>query len=389
MRSRFLQITMASIVTVAILARLLPRPGAAPVRTGGEAISYHQLRHLLMVTVFLVLGLWLAFWFIAQTREVLTLLAISSILAVALRPTVDRMSAAMIPMIHGRMRRALAIFILYLLLLSIATGIGVLVVPQLLSETQKLAAAVPGYVAALDSALRNLQGYPYLPDLAALQGELISQLLGSVSQAINVLLFAVNLVGGFLSVGLVLVLTFFLILDADAIYEHFTSLLPPSHQDRARALTAEMGRKIEGWLKGTLMLSTFIGTSTALAMWLLDMPYPLLLGLAAGLFEVLPIVGAYLGAAPAVILALFQPVWKLAAVVVFFFIVQQVENNVLAPTVMGREVRMPPLLVILALFFGASLMGILGALLAVPVVAVLQVLWTDLVVPEMRQRQGE
>lgn len=154
-------------------------------------------------------------------------------------------------------------------------------------------------------------------------------------------------------------------------------------------MTDEMGRKVEGWLKGVFLLSTFIGIGTAVGMWALGMPYPLILGLLAGLFELVPLVGAYLGAAPAVIVALFQPPWKLLAVVAFFILLQQLENNILAPTVMGREAEIPPLLAIVALLLGAALFGIIGALLALPMVAVLQVLWLRLVVPEIRGRNGE
>jgi predicted PurR-regulated permease PerM len=182
------------------------------------------------------------------------------------------------------------------------------------------------------------------------------------------------------------VLTFFVLMDAEALHQHLISLLPPSERPRAQAMSAKMGRKIEGWLKGILLLSLFIGVIASIGMWVLGMPYPLLLGLAAGIFELVPMVGAYLGAAPAVFVALFQPTWKLIAVIVFYIVVQQVENNVLVPKVMGQNVEMPPLLAIVALLTGAALMGILGAMLAVPVAAILQVLWIDLVVPEIRSR---
>ena len=124
-------------------------------------------------------------------------------------------------------------------------------------------------------------------------------------------------------------------------------------------------------------------------MWALGMPYPLLLGVTAGVAELVPLAGPYLASAPGIVLALFQPTWKLIAVLVFFVALQMAENHILAPTIMGREVEIPPLLVILALLIGASLLGILGAVLALPVAAVIQVLWVDLVVPEIKRRYRE
>ncbi|MHB8992361.1 MAG: AI-2E family transporter, partial [Chloroflexota bacterium] len=167
------------------------------------------------------------------------------------------------------------------------------------------------------------------------------------------------------------------------------SMVPPDRREQARQMTAKMGIKIEGWLKGTLLLSATVGVGTSIGMWVIGMPYPLLLGLAAGLFELVPMVGAYLGAAPAVIVAFFEPTWKLIAVVVFFVALQQLENNVLAPVVMSKQMQLSPLLTIIALLLGAAVMGLIGALLAIPAAAVLNVLWTDLVVPTVKGRYGE
>ena len=158
---------------------------------------------------------------------------------------------------------------------------------------------------------------------------------------------------------------------------------------KARELTAEMGRKIEGWLKGIVVLSAFVGVGTTVGMWALGMPYPLLLGVTAGLAELVPLAGPYLASAPGILVALFQPTWKLIAVVLFFVALQMVENQILAPAVLGRHVEMPPLLVILALLLGASLMGIVGAILALPVAAIILVLWTDLVVPAIKRQYHE
>lgn len=394
---RFLQV-MAAWATALLVAvgvsRLPTRKGWQPpsrevCEQAELSVTYPRLKGLVIGTVFLVFGLWLMVQFATQTLDVLILVTVSVILATALRPAVDRMSSYRWPVIRRSMPRPLAILIIYVVLASILVGVGFLVVPRLITEFQQLIANLPIYATYVGEALANLERYPFVPDLSRLQDQLVGQLVASLSQAINVLLFLIRLVFSLLSFIVVLVITFFVLMDAQPLYDHLLSLFPPPRRGHIRQMTDEMGRKVEGWLKGVFLLSTFIGIGTAVGMWALGMPYPLILGLLAGLFELVPLVGAYLGAAPAVIVALFQPPWKLLAVVAFFILLQQLENNILAPTVMGREAEIPPLLAIVALLLGAALFGIIGALLALPMVAVLQVLWLRLVVPEIRGRNGE
>ncbi len=388
-----LHAVLAWALSLAVAVRLVrqPEPQPPPQADTGrrQGISYPQLRHLALSIVFLLVGLWLAYRFAVQTRQVLTLLALSLILAVALRPTVDRLHSVRLPVVKRGIPRPVSILLIYLVLAAIAVGIGLLVVPNLIGELQSLIASFPMLVGLVDQAVQDLQRYPFVPDLSGIPDRLLGQLIGSFSQALDLLLFAVNLITSLLSSLLVLVLTFFLIMDAEDIHSHMISLFPPDRREQARGMTAKMGIKIEGWLKGTLLLSATVGVGTAIGMWIIGMPYPVLLGLAAGLFELVPMVGAYLGAAPAVILALFEPTWRLIAVVVFFIALQQLENNVLAPVVMSKQMQLSPLLTIIALLLGTAVMGLIGALLAIPAAAVLNVLWTDLVVPSVKRRYGE
>lgn len=377
---------------IALLAAMRPRearvPAPEPQRPSASGgINYRQLRYLIVAGVFLVFGLWLALWFASQTQQVLTLLTISILLAMALRPTVDRMNGWRMPLLNRTVPRALAIFLIYLVVALIAAGVGFAVVPPLITEFQNLIANLPSYAKAINDALQGLKEFPFLSSLGGLPSQVITQIVGSLSQAFNVVVFAINLVTGILSIGVVLVITFFLIYDAELIYNHFTSLFSVAGEEKVRAMTARMGRKVEGWLRGVILLAIILGGVTTAVMYALGMPYPYLLGLAAGIFELVPIIGPYLGAAPAGAVALFtQPLWKFIAVVVYFFIIQQIENNVLAPKIFGEQAELPPLLVILALLTGGAVYGIVGALVAVPIVAILEVLWTDLIVPAIRRR---
>ena len=395
---RLLRRFLPSSIVLAVVSVLLARvarfptqrvePSAQPVRPV-RTVTYAELRRVVFLGIGLAFGIWFAVWFISRTLEVLTLFSVSVILAVALRPTVDRLSSERIPHVNNRVRRALSILTLYLALAAVVAAIALIVIPQVLLEAERLVSSAPDYLQGLDQRLHLLPGSSALPSLQTVTSQVAGQFFSNIPQALDVLFLAINTVTGLLSIFVVLVLTFFLIMDADTIYKHFTSLLPPSGRGKARELTAEMGRKIEGWLKGIIVLSAFVGVGTTVGMWALGMPYPLLLGVTAGLAELVPLAGPYLASAPGILVAIFQPTWKLVAVLAFFIALQMAENHVLAPGIMGREVEIPPLLVILALLLGASLLGILGAVLALPVAAVVQVLWIDLIVPEIKRRYSE
>jgi predicted PurR-regulated permease PerM len=131
-------------------------------------------------------------------------------------------------------------------------------------------------------------------------------------------------------------------------------------------------------MAGQLLLGAIIGSTAALGLWILGVPYFYVLALIAGIGELIPIVGPLLAAIPAVVVAFSVSPATALGVAVFFFLQQQVENHVLVPKVMSRQVGISPVLVIMALLIGGSLLGLVGAILAVPTAAILQVLLQEL-----------
>jgi predicted PurR-regulated permease PerM len=133
-------------------------------------------------------------------------------------------------------------------------------------------------------------------------------------------------------------------------------------------------------MAGQLLLGAIIGSTAAVGLWILNVPYFYVLALIAGIGELIPIVGPLLSAIPAVVVAFSVSPATALGVAVFFFLQQQVENHVLVPRVMSRQVGISPVLVIMALLIGGSLLGLVGAILAVPTAAILQVLLQELLV---------
>jgi predicted PurR-regulated permease PerM len=165
------------------------------------------------------------------------------------------------------------------------------------------------------------------------------------------------------------------------------SLFSPKRRELVGALTTEGSRAFAGYVRGVAINMIAIGTLATLACWALRLPAPLLLGVFAGLCELIPLLGPFLGAVPAVLLGFtIGPVYPLVVAVVFL-VLQQLESNVLTPVVMKRQTGLRPFSVLVALIVGAALAGIWGALVAVPVGSALQIIVVRVVAPALRSRQ--
>jgi predicted PurR-regulated permease PerM len=158
----------------------------------------------------------------------------------------------------------------------------------------------------------------------------------------------------------------------------FVRLFPREERGRVEDACLRVSTKVSAWLGGQLLLAAIIGTTAAVGLWLLGIPYFYVLALIAAIGEMIPVVGPLLAAIPAIAVALSVSPAAALFVAIFFIIQQQVENHVLVPKVMERQVGVSAVVVIVALLIGGSLLGIIGAILAVPTAAILQVLFEEL-----------
>ncbi|MDR7520690.1 MAG: AI-2E family transporter [Armatimonadota bacterium] len=331
---------------------------------------------IVVLTAVVILGLT---WLVWQVAEILVLVLIAAILATGLNPLVERLQERP----WGRRRRHLprwaSIGLVYLGVL-VALGVtGSVLVSPVVAETRQFVERAPALHRQLAAMLGDWhQRYPWLPDLSAVLDRLPSeaeQLTKYVGAATGV---AFRVFGAVVSAVSVLILSIYMLFEGPAIKEGFLRAFPKRHHRRLEAVLGRIGEKFGGWLRGQLFLGLVIGVAAGLGTWILGLPYPFLLGLAAGVTELIPMVGPILGAIPAVLVALFGPWWRILAVVALFTLIQQAENHLLVPRVMKMSVGLSPLLTIVAIMVGAKLMGVLGALLAVPVAAALQVIVGEL-----------
>jgi predicted PurR-regulated permease PerM len=198
-------------------------------------------------------------------------------------------------------------------------------------------------------------------------GEAVGTVMGAVT----------GVVGGLFGLLTILILTFYILVEADNLRDTMLRLFPRRNRPRVAAASRDITVKVSAWLGGQLLLGAIIGGSSALGLWLLGIPFFYVLALISAIGELIPVVGPILAAVPAVIVASTVSLNKAILVILFFIVQQQFENHVLVPKVMERQVGVSAVTVIIALLIGGKLLGIPGAILAVPSAAILQVLFTE------------
>lgn len=265
-----------------------------------------------------------------------------------------------------------------LLLLALA------VAPTFIDQAQQLSSQAPAFAAQVKSSYAWIQGldqrYGMLPTLdevtRTVSGELGKWLASTLG-------WATALVGGVATVAMVLVLTYFLLLDAEELKRGILAITPPAHRPLLEAQFEPVALKLGGYVQGVLTSIGFLTAYLAVALTLAGVPFSLALALLAGVCELIPLVGSLLGSIPAIFVALTVG-WKTALVVAAIFGVgNAIQGNVVAPLVFSRAVAVSPIGVMLALMVGAGLYGFAGALIAVPMLAMLQVLVQNLYVAPM------
>jgi predicted PurR-regulated permease PerM len=332
------------------------------------------IRYALAGLALTVALLWAAY----LVRGALLLIYISALVAIGLSPVVTRLERRRIRGTRP-IPRWLAILEVYLLLAVVLVLVTVMVVPPLIEQARAFWTAIPGL---LDGAQTWLMERGVLTHKLSV-GEAVQQAAGgSGSDAVSTVVGALSgFVGGVFGFLTILILAFYLLLDSGGMFRTFVALFPKSERGRVE----DASRRISSWLAGQLALAAIIGTTAGFALWLMDVPYFYVLALIAGLGEMIPVVGPILAAIPAVGVALTVSPGTALFVAIFFLVQQQIENHVLVPKVMERQVGVSAGIVIIALLLGGSLLGIVGAILAVPTAAIVQVVFQELMAERAKE----
>jgi predicted PurR-regulated permease PerM len=322
-------------------------------------------------TIFRIIAICFALWFVYMVRNVVGLLFVSLVLASAFDRWVDWMQAKKIP-------RALGILFIYIIVFASFSSIFSILIPALATELRGLAIDLPKYWQALSSqvlALQTLSSQVGILDqfqglISSVESSLVHAGQGLVSSAFSAF-------GGIVSFVLVLVLTFYMTIDEHVVKRAIRAALPEEYQPFATHALNRTQEKVGVWLQGQLVLSLIIGTLVYIGLSLIGVKYALVLAILAGLLEFVPYVGPILAAIPAVLFGLTQSVVLAGLTIVLYVVIQQLENHLIVPAVMKKALGIHPILSISAILIGAQLFGFIGILLAIPVVTVLMVIVQD------------
>jgi putative heme transporter len=316
------------------------------------------------------LGLLYAVWYLARPIAIL-LLAIT--LGEALEPLVARL--------QRRMSRGLAIAVVYFVLLALTAGVVWLVAPHLSAQFNEIRDRIPELLERLRERLTQWN--------AAVGGVATRLMTGGMPDAGKAAVgLPLKVASGLLELLLIVFLSAYWLLSGPAARGFFLSLLPPEKRAHAGDVLSEMGQAMGGYVRGTAISAAIMGALAWVGLMLVGVPYALVFGLLTMLGEPIPFVGPILVGTLVTLVALtVSPTTALLALGLFV-VLQQIEGNLVTPNVMSRETRSSQALVIFALVAGAAVGGLLGAIVAIPVAAALQVLVLRVIAPAVRRRTG-
>jgi predicted PurR-regulated permease PerM len=316
----------------------------------------------------------LALYILIHIRQVVTWLVVGAFFAVALAPVVGWVQRR----VFGGKRRSLATLVVFVVaFLLLAAVITAFAVP-LAQEGTKVAGQLPRMIedarngrGPVGGLLDRTNALQWVQDNQDKIGKFAS---GLTTPAAGVLSGLATGVAGFLTV---LVLAYLMVLEGPKIVDGTLNLFEPATGERIRRVATDCAKSVTGYLSGNLLISFICGLLTYVVLLICGVPFAGLIALFVGIVDLIPLVGATIGGVVAVLAGFIHSVPAGIAVLIFFVLYQQLENHLLQPLVFARTVKVNPLTVIIAILIGVELLGILGALLAIPVASIVQVILRD------------
>ncbi len=325
-----------------------------------------QLNNLALVRFLLLFASgWALVQLLAYFETVIVIFAFAAILAFVLSYPV-RWLRCFLP-------HAVAVTFVFLLSLVIIGGLTVTVGLSVLSQAQQLIESLTVFLNSLVPLTERLEEFlqnrNVQVDLNAIRQQLQDQILAGLSTGIAYSLSTIQIFfANFITLILIAVVTFFMLLDGQRFWSLLLKFVPKHLRGRFASIVK---RKFLGFVKGQLILTLFLTSSTFLVFWVLQIPFPLILAAIVGTFDTIPGIGATLGVIIIFLIVLSQSVWLALRVLVACIVLQQIQDNLIAPRVMQGAVNINPVVIFFALLVGARVVGLLGIFLAIPITGVI------------------
>ncbi|MGM0215655.1 AI-2E family transporter [Enterococcus sp. AZ109] len=300
------------------------------------------------------------------------------------------------------MKRIVAIALIFLLLIIMIVLMVMSIIPNLVQQIASLAANVPTFIVEIQDWLTEISGqashFPlfqqldvdqYINNLDVSAGTILQQFLSGVTTSLS------SLIGTLATTAILLVtvpfILFYMLKDGDKLVPNIERVFPVKQQANIKDLLGQMNKTLSDYISGQAIECLFVGTFTFLGYLLIGVDYAFLFGVIAGLTNLIPYLGPYLGLAPALIYSFFDSPVKALLCIVIVVIVQQIDGNVIYPNVIGKSLNIHPLTIILILLVAGNLAGVLGVFLGVPVYAIVRTLVVFIVkiVQESKKEERE
>lgn len=329
--------------------------------------------------VLIPVAIFLALYFSRAASHAVFVFLISTIVALLLNPLVLMMGRIKFP-------RWLAVPIVYATFVALVVLAFIFLGPPLLRQFQRLFEAIPGWLDSLNGLLADLEvwlsSHNIVTNLQINTDDVVNWLQNHGAESLGTLVsVGWSVVGAVVNLFLTIVVSFYMLIDGKRIFR-FVCRLAPGEQEVKEAYVRGLQTAFGKFVRGQALLGATIGLACGLAIWILSWEvvgvwpeggqYALLFGFWAGVTEVIPYIGPFLGAVPPVIAAFFHSPWAALIIIIIYFVIQQLESHILAPNIVGSSVGVHPLLVIFALLAGAQIGGILGMLASLPILAMLR-----------------
>jgi predicted PurR-regulated permease PerM len=313
-------------------------------------------------TIIIGIALLAITWVLIQIKLVVVAVFIALALSLALDPLVVKLKKLRLP-------RPIGVFFVFFFFLALLLGLTAYGFTPLINQTGRFIVNLPNF---LGPFLEKIGPIPFASEL---QQQLVSQ---ATLLSANILSIAGAIVSNALFVITVLFLTFYVLLDWENLKGRFSAMLNSHSRIRFQRIVESMEKQLGGWLRGQLLLMIVVGVMVYLGLLALGVEYALPLAVIAGLLEVVPTIGPVLSSIPALLVGFGTSFWLGVWILGLYLIVQQLENSLIVPNVMGRAIGFSPLITLVIIFAGAQLFGIGGAVLSIPSAILLSIIARDI-----------
>jgi predicted PurR-regulated permease PerM len=334
----------------------------------------------IVATIGTIIITFLAYEFLARTTRVITWVLVAAFFAVVLTPLVDFLTK------KAGLRKGLAAGLVFLVGIGSLVLMGYVFIKPLAKQGTEFANNFPKYVTdakagkgQVGKLVKRWKVDTWLEENQNVLQERAQQIfepkkiLGTTTDAIGSVF---TVVAAILTIA---VLSFLMLLEGRDILMNMSRVLPVGQRDRALKVGKEAARAVTGYVAGNLLISVIAGVATFIFLTIAGVPFAGVLALWVGFADLIPLIGATLGAIPTVLVAFLSSTTVGVATLIFYVIYQQFENHVLQVTIMSKTVALKPLIVLASVLFGVEIFGLLGALLAIPAAGIIKVVGADIV----------